>query len=50
MKDADKYSAKEARERFEKALRGALTTPPQPLKDKPKVRAESPQKQKKEAR
>jgi hypothetical protein len=35
-KDPEKYDDKEAQERFEKALRGGLNTPPKPLKDKPK--------------
>jgi len=48
MKPDDKYSDKEAAERFEKTLRGALSTPPQPLKNKPSTRPES--KAKKEAR
>jgi len=32
-KDSEKYSAKEAKRRFEAALRGGLNTPPKPLKD-----------------
>jgi hypothetical protein len=35
-----KYSDKEAQERFEAALRGALNTPHKPLKEKPKVKKE----------
>ena len=31
-KDTDQYSNKEARARFEAALRGGLSTPPKPLK------------------
>ncbi len=34
----EKYDEKEAQERFEAALRGALQTEPKPLKDKPKVK------------
>ena len=34
----DEFSEKEAQERFEAALRGALKTPPKPLKEKPKVK------------
>jgi hypothetical protein len=34
----DEYSAKEAQARFEAALKGALKTPPKPLKDKPKAK------------
>ena len=37
--ESDKYEPKEAQERFEAALRGALKTPAQPLKEKPKVRS-----------
>jgi hypothetical protein len=37
-KDDEKYSAKEAKARFEAALRGALNTPHKPLKEKPKVK------------
>tara|TARA_R110000868_G_scaffold286313_6_gene546765 strand:+ start:1842 stop:2063 length:222 start_codon:yes stop_codon:yes gene_type:complete len=48
MNTKDKYSDEEAAERFEKTLRGALSTPPQPLKNKPSARPES--KAKKEAR
>jgi hypothetical protein len=36
--DDGDYSPEEAERRFEAALRAALTTPPKPLKDKPKVR------------
>jgi hypothetical protein len=36
-KQKDEYSAKEAKARFEAALKGAMSTPPKPLKDKPKV-------------
>jgi hypothetical protein len=34
----DEFPEKEAQERFEAALRGALKTPATPLKDKPKVK------------
>jgi hypothetical protein len=34
----DHYSEKEAKLRFEAALKGALGTSPKPLKDKPKVK------------
>ncbi|WP_334521238.1 hypothetical protein [Bradyrhizobium sp. AZCC 2230] len=37
-KQPDQYSEKEAQERFEAALRSALKTPHEPLKDKPKVK------------
>jgi hypothetical protein len=36
-KDSDQYSEKEAKARFEAALRGGLNTPHKPLKEKPKV-------------
>jgi hypothetical protein len=39
-KDTEKFSEKEAQARFEAALRGALKTPPKPLKEKPKARDE----------
>jgi hypothetical protein len=39
--DTDKYSEKEAQQRFEAALKGALKTPATPLKDKPKVKKAS---------
>jgi hypothetical protein len=35
-KKDDQYSAEEAKERFEAALRGALRAPHTPLKEKPK--------------
>jgi hypothetical protein len=35
----ENYSEEEAQERFEAALRGALKTPHEPLKEKPKKRA-----------
>ena len=47
-KDQNEFTTEEAAERFEKTLRGALSTPPQPLKNKPSARPES--KAKKEAR
>jgi hypothetical protein len=37
-KDLEKYDEKQAQERFEAALRGALKTPPKPLNEKPKAR------------
>jgi hypothetical protein len=36
--DDESFSAEEAQARFEAALKGALSTSPRPLKDKPKVR------------
>jgi hypothetical protein len=36
--ESDQYSAKETKERFETALRGAMSTPAKPLKDKPKAK------------
>jgi hypothetical protein len=34
--NADEYDEKEARARFEAALKGAMNAPHKPLKDKPK--------------
>ncbi|WP_445215572.1 hypothetical protein ACKWRH_24245 [Bradyrhizobium sp. Pa8] len=34
----EEFDEKEAQERFEAALRGALKTPHEPLKEKPKVK------------
>ena len=34
----DQYSEKEAKARFEAMLKGALSTSPKPLKDKPRVK------------
>jgi hypothetical protein len=41
---SDEYSDKEAQERFDAALRGALKTPHKPLKEKPKVKKAKPKK------
>lgn len=41
MDGDEKFDEKEAQERFEAALRGALKTTPKPLKDKPKVKSSS---------
>jgi hypothetical protein len=35
---SDQYSEKEATERFEAALKGAMNTPHKPLKEKPKAK------------
>ena len=43
-KAPDEFSEKEAQARFEAALRGALKTPPKPLKEKPKVKKAKPKK------
>ena len=43
-KKPDEYSDQEAQARFEAALKGALKTPPKPLKDKPKTRKKAPRK------
>jgi hypothetical protein len=43
-KSSDQYSKKEAAQRFEAVLRGALSTPPKPLKDVPKKRAKPQRK------
>jgi hypothetical protein len=37
-KSTDKFTKKEAQTRFEAALKGALSTSPKPLKDKPMVK------------
>jgi hypothetical protein len=37
----EQFTQKEAQERFEAALRGALKTPHEPLKEKPKKRLPS---------
>jgi hypothetical protein len=37
-KEPDSYDEKEAQARFEAALRGGLSAPHKPLKDKPKVK------------
>jgi hypothetical protein len=36
--EKDQYDEKEAKARFEAALKSALNTPHKPLKDKPKVK------------
>lgn len=40
-KPKNEFSEKEAQERFEAALRGALKTPHEPLKEKPKKKRNS---------
>jgi hypothetical protein len=45
-KDDDQYSEKEAKARFEAALRGGLSTPHKPLKEKPKVKKAKTKKKK----
>jgi len=40
----EQYSAKEAKARFEAALKGAMNTPHTPLKEKPKRAAKKPNK------
>lgn len=40
----DHFSEKEAQERFDAALRGALKTPHEPLKEKPKLREQAKKK------
>lgn len=37
-KQPEEFTEKEAQERFDAALRGALKTPHEPLKEKPKVK------------
>jgi hypothetical protein len=41
----DRFSEQETAYRFEAALRGALSTPPKPLKDIPKKRPKKPKRQ-----
>jgi hypothetical protein len=48
-KNEELFSEKEANERFEAALRGALKTPHEPLKEKPKVKKVEKTKKKKNA-
>ena len=49
--DSEKYSDREAKQRFDQALRGALKTPPKPLKDvKPKRQSKKPKPKKKPAK
>ncbi|WP_409188587.1 hypothetical protein [Bradyrhizobium sp. RDM4] len=36
--DDERFDEREAQERFDAALRGALKTPHEPLKEKPKVK------------
>jgi hypothetical protein len=43
-KPVDQYDEKEAKARFEAALKGALNTPHTPLKEKPKVKKVRPKK------
>jgi hypothetical protein len=45
--DKDQYSEKEAKARFEAALKSALNTPHKPLKEKPKVKKAAESKPKK---
>jgi hypothetical protein len=45
-KDPDQYSSKEAKARFEAALRGGLNTPPKPLKSMTPKRYQSQRKKK----
>ena len=42
--DEGQYSEKEAKARFEAALRGAMNTPHTPLKEKPKVKKSAKKK------
>ncbi len=46
---SENYDEKEAKERFEAALRGALNTPHKPLKEKPKVKKVTKSKKRKPA-
>jgi hypothetical protein len=40
----DQYSDKEAKARFEAALKGAMSAPHKPLKEKPKAKKSNPKK------
>jgi hypothetical protein len=40
----DEFDEKEAQQRFEAALKGALKTPHKPLKEKPRVKAKKSKK------
>jgi hypothetical protein len=42
----DQYSEKEAKARFEAALKSAMNTPHKPLKEKPKVKKKAKPKKK----
>jgi hypothetical protein len=46
-KTSDEFSEKEAQVRFEAMLKGALSTSPKPLKDKPRVKKTKKAKPKK---
>lgn len=46
VNDKDSYFEKEARARFEAALRRGLNTPHKPLKEKPKVKKVAKKKKK----
>jgi hypothetical protein len=46
-KNDDRYSEKEAQQRFDAALRGGLNTPHKPLKEKPKAKKTAKTKPKK---
>ena len=43
-KPTEQYSKEDAQRRFEAALRAALNTPPKPMKDMPRKRAEKRKK------
>ena len=45
-KSGDEFSEKEAQARFETALKGGLSAPHKPLKDKPKVKKTKKEKKK----
>ncbi|MBR0839628.1 hypothetical protein JQ607_05420 [Bradyrhizobium liaoningense] len=45
-KNSEEFDEKEAQERFEAALRGALKTPHEPLKEKPKAKKATKAKKK----
>jgi hypothetical protein len=47
---SDEYSAKEAKQRFDAALRGGLSTPPKPLKSMTPKRAKAQRAKKQNTR
>ena len=42
---SEEYSEREAKERFEAALKGAMSAPHKPLREKPKVKKAKPKKE-----
>jgi hypothetical protein len=48
-KNSEQFSEKEAKERFEAALKGAMNTPHKPLSEKPKAKKTKPKPGKRRA-